>query len=247
MNRLEPEFRVRLVDLAASQAFSKTESKMRGLTIRRRTDEGALQEIWLTPQSVFSADGQPLDFAVSVWTYVTFPELESIISEAVQLAGSDPQITDRRSASFPLSKLVVPGDATCLQGLILDHGSSNLANAEAVWSFYWERASTHLRALSSANVLSDFRYMPPFTSNIAWGTSQLLHHYILGRTETCNSIVRGIEKTAPTELLAPIRAMMTGALQKGHEFTPSSRALDYRTDPRWLEFEAVRTFVSRAL
>jgi hypothetical protein len=240
MYRLEPAFRRRLIELSASQGFAKGESTMRSLLLRRHTDGGASQEVWHTPQSVFVADDAPLGFAVSIWTYIVFPSIESTISEAIRQSGTDPDITDHRSARFSLNCILGENDHTCLQGLLVHQEQTQRAQAEAVWGFYWDRACTHLNRLSSPNILSELNYLPPSTSRVAWSTRQLLYHANRGQFELSQSIARGIEMAAATELLAPMKALIERAFEKGHEFGPAPHALDYTHHPYWLEFEAVR-------
>jgi hypothetical protein len=215
------------------------------LLLHRETSGGASQEIWVTPQSVFISDNEPPGLGVSIWSFITFPSLESVITDALQLSSADPHITDKRSTRFALRSLVKPGDPQCVQGLLIDPTQKPEVQAKAAWQFYWERASSHLHRLSSIEILSDLRYVPPGTSGVAWSTRQLLYHANHGQFSLCDSIARGVEKTAPSELVAPVKALIALAAARGDKFMPSASALDYKRHPLWLEFEAVRSHASR--
>jgi hypothetical protein len=186
-----------------------------------------------------------LSFAVSIWSFVVFPSVELTIAAALQAAGAEPHITDGRTARFSLTKLVNAGDPPCIQGLPLDPQQTPESQAEAAWHFYWERASLHLGHLSSPDILLVLNYLPPGVSRVAWTTRQLLHHANRGRFSISESLARGIEKTAATELVSSVNSMMTFAAERGHHFSSSPHALDYRRHPLWLEFEAVRRHASR--
>lgn len=231
--------------LAAEHGFLKHESRMQRLSVHRQTEGSVSQEVWASPQSVFLSDDAPPGLAVSIWTYVVFPSLEATIVEALQAAGADPQLTDKRTVRFSLQSLIQPKDPQCLQGLLLDPRLSPERQAEAAWAFYWDRAAQHLGRLSSMEVLSDVHYLPPGASNVAWSTRQLLHHANRGQFELCESIARAIHKVAPVELVSPIKALMTTAAERGHEFKPRADALNYKRHPLWIEFEAVHKHASR--
>jgi len=245
MHRLEPAFRRRFIELGARQGFAKVESKMARLFLRRETIANVLQEIWVSPQSILLGDEGPLSFAVSIWSFVVFPAVESTIAAALQAAGAEPHITDGRTARFSLMKLVKAGDPPCIQGLPVDPEQTPESQAEAAWHFYWERASLDLGHLSSPDILLAIDYLPPGASRVAWTTRQVLYHANRGQFSISESLARGIEKTAATELVSSVKSMMTSAAERGHNFSPSPRALDYRRHPLWLEFEAVRRHAGR--
>jgi hypothetical protein len=245
MHRLEPAFRSRFIELGATQGFAKSESKMARLLLRRETSGHVFHEIWVSPKSVLVTDEGPLSLAVSIWSLIAFRSLESVIAEALQDAGAEPHITDRRSARFSLRSLVGPDDPPCIQGLSVDPTQPPEAQAEAAWHFYWERVSSHLGQLSSPDVLLELNYLPPGTSRIAWTTRQLLYHANRGLFSVSASLARGVEKTAATELVSPVNSMMTYAAERGHTFIPPSDVVDYRRHPLWLEFKAVQRHVAR--
>ena len=245
MPRLAPDFRRRLSLLGAAEGFAKRESNSQRLLLQSHAPDAVSQEVWVSPHDIFVAEEAPLSFGVSIWTYVVFPTLEATITEALRLAGVDPQLTDKRTVRFSLSSIAREGDQQCVPALPLDPASSPDTQAQYAWRFYWDRAAAHLRRLSSPQILSDLSYLPPFTSGVAWSTRQLLHHAQSGRFELCESIERGIEKTAAVELASPIKALMATAAERGHEFRPGAQSLDYRQHPLWLEFEAVRKYTAR--
>jgi hypothetical protein len=245
MSRLEPSFRRRIVELSAQHGFVKRESRMSRLVLHRATADGVSQEVWLSAQDVFVAEGQPLAQGISIWAFIVFPALESVIGEALRLIGAEPGVTDMRSARFSLRSLLGPSDPPCMQGLQVDEAHEPETQAEAVWSFYWERAAPHFARLSSPEILSDLGYMPPGTSHVAWATRQLLYHANRGDFEVSKSIGLGIEKTASAELTSSLKGLMTAAAAGAHQFAPPTRALDYRSHPLWLEFTAVQSHASR--
>ena len=245
MSKLNPDLRGHLKLLAAQQGWRVAKNSAARFLAERRTSRGVFHEMWVAPQMVWVSDSEPLHIAANTWTYVIFEAIEQRITEILSAAGHEPHLTDRRTAGFPLNRLVKPGDPDCLMGYILKTGASQADQASDFWSFYWSRVKPELDRLSSPEVLADPNYLPPFTSRVAWSTRQLLWFGLHGAFSTANQLASVVERTAKVELLSSVRALQASATERGHDFQPNASALDYATHPKWLEFVAVRDHVSR--
>jgi hypothetical protein len=245
MYKLAAAFRKQLATHATEHRWRVTKSSANRFTAECRTAEGTFFELSVAPQCVWVSDVQPLLPAASCWSYVVFEALENRISEILSASGHDPSLTDRRSAKFPLSKLLRPGDPDCLTGYILWPELSPTEQASDFWSFYWSRAELAFARLRSPEVLADPRYHPPFASQTAWSTRQMLWYALRGNFATAHRMALSIEKFARSDLVSSVRALQTSAVSKGHDFLPSPGATDYTTHPRWLEFVAIREHISK--
>lgn len=244
MSRLPPDFRGHLKPLAMQQGWRLTKSSSARVAAERRPSDGVFHELWISPQTAWISDAEPLCVAANAWTHVVFEAIEQRITEILSAGGHDPNLTDRRTAGFSLNSLVKPGDPDCSMGYILKTEASRADQACDFWSFYWSRVKPELDRLSSSEILADPNYLPPFASRVAWSTRQLLWHALQGSFSAANQIATTVDRIARVDLTSSVRGLQHSAAERGHDFQPNPSALEYANHPKWLEFVAVREHVS---